>query len=736
MRSRWDMQDSPPDILITNYSMLSVMLMRDADQGIFEKTKEWLREEGSIFHLIIDELHLYRGTAGTEVAYLIRLLLLRLGLTPTNPKLRILASSASLERDDQDSLTFLSEFFACPWTAGQIVPGYPNPVPPIAGTPFLPAVPFTALGQAPLGSPSMFVGCDAIAVALGHNGGGTPEDRLKEAMEASGAEMSARLLTACTRHGEVRAVSLPSFATNLFGPALAGEQALQAAQGLLIGRGLCDRPAAASSLPSFRLHWFFRNLEGLWACTFPGCQCLPDEEGWGRTAGKLFGMGRILCRDPGGPEPPHRVLELLYCEQCGTTFFGGSRYTLPDNQGWELLNTDPDIEGIPDRQAARFVERRTYREFAVFWPSGDASRHASATHWQQPPMTGDGNNTRGAWTPACLDTASARVVLGAQGPAVPNGPWVSGFVFHLSQMPAPDDQEAYSALPCVCPACATNYSRRLYRKSPVRGFRTGFSKMTQLLSKELFYLLPHGETPKLVVFSDSREDAASISNGIERSHYLDLVREAMYDELASMALGETALLDDLQATGTPSQPAAVRYAQANPGTAPALLSDIQLAATPIPAGLPPALQQPLEQARNAAIARIQEIQARGSSRTVLARILFESPNPQVLPAHPGFLVHRLKRLGVNPAGNDVLYQDYKYDNDWHRWVDLFDFSAPAAGWRNGLSPAATNRIENTLRPKVKSEVCKVLFSRLYFGFESAGLGYVTLNLSGQSAALL
>src|SRR5260370_38769168 len=31
MRCRWDMQDSPPDILISNYSMLSIMLMRDAD---------------------------------------------------------------------------------------------------------------------------------------------------------------------------------------------------------------------------------------------------------------------------------------------------------------------------------------------------------------------------------------------------------------------------------------------------------------------------------------------------------------------------------------------------------------------------------------------------------------------------------------------------------------------------------------------------------------------------------
>ena len=109
--------------------------------------------------------------------------------------------------------------------------------------------------------------------------------------------------------------------------------------------------------------------------------------------------------------------------------------------------------------------------------------------------------------------------------------------------------------------------------------------------------------------------------------------------------------------------------------------------------------------------------------------LFESPDPQNAPRHAGLLLQRLKRLGVNPAGNDVLYQDYKYDDAWHRWVELFEFSAGNGGWHEGLSAAATNRIENTLRPKVKSEVCKILFSRLYFGFESAGLGFVTLNVA-------
>jgi DEAD/DEAH box helicase domain-containing protein len=40
--SRWDMQETPPDVLITNYSMLNIMLMRTLEVSIFKTTREWL----------------------------------------------------------------------------------------------------------------------------------------------------------------------------------------------------------------------------------------------------------------------------------------------------------------------------------------------------------------------------------------------------------------------------------------------------------------------------------------------------------------------------------------------------------------------------------------------------------------------------------------------------------------------------------------------------------------------
>src|SRR5208283_5338761 len=147
MRSRWDMQDNPPDVLISNFSMLSIMLMRDEDSKIFEKTKTWLEGgKDRVFHLIIDELHLYRGSAGSEVAYLLRLLLLRLGLHPGHPQLRILCSSASLESDNELSKKFLEDFFG-KGSSFEVIPGEVEGMTGGAPTGHLDIEPFVSLSE-------------------------------------------------------------------------------------------------------------------------------------------------------------------------------------------------------------------------------------------------------------------------------------------------------------------------------------------------------------------------------------------------------------------------------------------------------------------------------------------------------------------------------------------------------------------------------------------------------------
>jgi DEAD/DEAH box helicase domain-containing protein len=725
MRSRWDMQDAPPDILITNYSMLSIMLMRQEDERMFAQTREWLRQEGSVFHLIVDELHLYRGTSGTEIAYLVRLLLDRLGISPGSPKLRILASSASLEPDDQASLRFLSEFFGTPWTAEQVIPGSLIPLRPTTGNP-LPVEELKALAAAADSDDSAAgpLAAAGAARALGQVVEPMHEiSTLVRALESPELQLGDRLLNACAGEAGTRAVPLTSFANSLFGPGQ-DEDELQACRGLLIARGFCSAAGRHSSLPALRFHWFFRNIEGLWACTMPGCQC-SNEEDEERPVGKLFiGGAPIQC---GNPEVEHRVLEILYCEQCGTVFVAGSRLVLPDNAGWELLPTDPDIEGIPDKQAAQFVDRRKWGSFAVFWPAGAAGINPDATDpWMHGLETGlHRRNARAEWAPASLDTRSGRVLLGEQGPATPEGPWVPGYLFHMPNPPGEEEQQRLDALPAVCPSCAADYSRRLYRRSPVRGFRTGFSKVSQLLAKELFYQLPAQTNRKLVVFSDSREDAAGISNGIERLHYSDLLRKIMFSELRSTAIDEPALLAELEGAVAVGRREASRFAMRNPTAVDSLERALRVERRPLPDNLDPEDLEPLLNRRQAAAALLGAIRERGITRVVPLRVLFEGlADPQA----PGVLIQSLKQLGVNPAGHDVEYQEFFYDEAFQHWTKLFDFSSEEGGWRADLSPGALNRRDNMLRAKVTSEVCDVLFSRLYFGFEAAGLGFACLNL--------
>ena len=102
--TRHEVQDSPPDVLVTNYSMLEYMLMRPLERPIFDQTRDWLRQHpDERFLLVVDEAHLYRGAAGAEVALLIRRLRMRLGIPPE--RLQVICTSASFQ-DPESALDF------------------------------------------------------------------------------------------------------------------------------------------------------------------------------------------------------------------------------------------------------------------------------------------------------------------------------------------------------------------------------------------------------------------------------------------------------------------------------------------------------------------------------------------------------------------------------------------------------------------------------------------------------
>jgi ATP-dependent helicase YprA (DUF1998 family) len=61
-----EIRDNPPDILLTNYVMLELILTRPEDRKTLVKDAQGLR------FLVLDELHTYRGRQGSDVAMLVR----------------------------------------------------------------------------------------------------------------------------------------------------------------------------------------------------------------------------------------------------------------------------------------------------------------------------------------------------------------------------------------------------------------------------------------------------------------------------------------------------------------------------------------------------------------------------------------------------------------------------------------------------------------------------------------
>lgn len=87
-----------PDLLITNYSMLEYLLLRPKDSPLFDK-KTWK-------FIVIDEIHVYNGAKGAEIGYLLR----RLKNRAFEDKLICIGASATLGKNNSETLKKAAEF--------------------------------------------------------------------------------------------------------------------------------------------------------------------------------------------------------------------------------------------------------------------------------------------------------------------------------------------------------------------------------------------------------------------------------------------------------------------------------------------------------------------------------------------------------------------------------------------------------------------------------------------------
>jgi DEAD/DEAH box helicase domain-containing protein len=725
MLSRWDMQSHPPDILITNFSMLSIMLMRDIEDPIFEKTKEWLDQdrENNRFHLIIDELHLYRGTAGTEVAFLIRLLLQRLGLTPNHSQLRILSASASLGNESEVQ-KYLCEFFGADEGRFSVVK---EVIKRRSAEVFsIDTEPYVALGRKlETGMPPEQA---VLAVAENDQSGADPTLFWQAVLQRDHVWLTDGLINAMASGpmDKGRAVGIEEFASTLFSGLSQHEQML-AIRGVLSALAHWKED---NDLPRFKFHWFFRNFEGLWCCPVQTCGCEDEVEDGDRLVGKLY----VDTDRPVSCQDHHRVLEMLYCDQCGTTLVGGHRTVTTDQDGdenEELSAVDPNLEQVPAHDAERFWHQRSYANYGVFWPGHNLNdelirKPRQTGAWRQP-LLSKGNQKASDypqvhWEQAYLYPKTGRL-LKAPDPYEDSTP-IEGFRMSPFDSKARRfDQTDIRVLPARCPSCSVDFRNKMYRPSPIRPFRTGFSWISQLFAKELFNELPP-ENRKLVLFSDSREDAARISHGIEATHYDDLIRS-----IVSRQMTDFCDLDKVIAE--PDSEESKRFEDHYPQFFEKLKESLDFLAyirqMPENVPKPKEVQQQVRKHE-------ENINKVNRGNRELSVEVFTGSSAL---SEDGTLAHELKELGVHPAGGRIQVQNFtrRVENQGKRpwetkeWTELFDWDDKSAVYRKDLPEWAREKVTSEIVPRIEARLVQTLLGRSYFSAEHSGLGYLRVDLS-------
>lgn len=736
MTSRWDMQQHPPDILITNTSMLNAMLAREVDSPIFAQTRDWLLStDDSYFFLVLDELHLQRGSSGTELSFLLRLLIERLGLDDIRHrhKLRILASSASLPLEGEAgkaSLQYLWDFFGSngSWSradeAGNrtkenwracVLPGYP--VADAAEDTILRPGPFIDFLAA------FRLREDALATAV-------PPEEIESSWRAASTELAPdttslaladvvktciekaglRLEGACRNEAagaKRRPVTVNTICRNLFGEDT--PQARQAVRGLLVMRGLGDsfRTWFPNSDPletvSFRVHLFFRSIEGLFAPALLGDVAKPPLER--HLIGPLTVERGLRFVTVDGAE--RRLLELVYCECCGDLFFAGMKGKRRDSSVLELLPIDPDLDGLPDSASSQLFEELSADMFGVFWPREVVPAAGTAL--------GAALND---WRRASLNPITGVVKLASNR----SDPWADPAEIHgylYDRNPTRLDRhhrsgaDPGSCVPYACPSCGTSYEFRKkgYRLSPLRNFRTGFAKTTQLLATEVFEVLRQGTAePKLVSFSDSRQDAAKAALDIERRHHEDLARQILVEAIREIA-GNKVSAGDLRAALQANKAEIVALDEDDPRQDQLMVESRRLRAL-------------LKHAEDAAIPLAEIVETLDDAAG------FQGLLPDRKTLRP--YLRRFVELGVHPV-DPTGARKFKIGDEWrprHNWYEFFTAVNGHFDWKD--VPAQRNDIDDVRREIVRESldtIAQAIFNKTYFSLEETGLGYATVPLS-------
>lgn len=486
--TRHEVQESPPDLLITNYSMLEYMMMRPIERPIFDKTREWLREyPNERILVILDEAHLYRGTQGAEVGLLLRRLRERLGIGPE--RFQVICATASFSEEGRPKAGVF----------GAQLCGVPQETfVPIEGDLA------TRSPEGPGTNPDAEVLASIDLEKFFNGDDGEQAECVQEFLRYRGQEakgsVAASLFEALNGFAPfnklvndtmVAAIPLDELGSRIFpgSPAGTADRAITA---LLALGGRAKRAEGEPSLLPCRVHSFFRGLPGLWVCMDSECSELPDELRGG-PAGKMYSQPRERC-GCGAP-----VLEYFTCRYCGTSYARG--YT-NDVANPRFLWREPGRNLVTDAG-----------QFEAFQPLDLLLEEPS-------------DSERGL--PAMFDLRSGMI-----NPNEIGDRYRTVYLRPQTVTTSTDDEAEGSARPGEFVPCGCCNRRFRWGGSSVQNHQTKGDQPFQALLTTQIKVQPPGRPPsefaplrgrKVLVFSDSRQMAARLAPTLQNYSLKDAVR--------------------------------------------------------------------------------------------------------------------------------------------------------------------------------------------------------------------
>ncbi len=492
------MQESPPHILLTNYAMLEYLLLRPQDTSLFDGPtgKNWR-------FIVVDEAHVYDGASGIEVAMLLRRLKDRIVQSETG-RLTCIATSATLGKGSEDfpnAAEFAEQLFGEPFSPEDAFDAERKPV--------------SELG-APWGAGNSVLYDDLSQLVKNQNDTPTPAAissicqshglRPEVVTLVQNADDASRALYEVLRgdqrlHRFLRDLQrephfLTDIAQSLF-PELEVEAAEEAAI-QLVDLAIRARPDG-DSLPLLpaRYHVFARALEGAFACF--------HTDGHSDRKPRLF-----LNRHENCPECAKQVFEIATCVRCGIAYIVAEEATeSPHGQGAPYLCIPKGGYGAEDRPLRYFI-------LSDDLPETNEDEQMEESH--------DVDDWQAYTLCRCCGQLVARsepLVCSCQAPPLQ---------VHRAPFDGTESDRMY------CPQCAAHA-----RGGVVYRFLTGQDAPVSVLSTALYTELPidpneamaekPGHGRKLLIFADSRQDAAFFAPYLERTYNNILRRRLIFKSL-------------------------------------------------------------------------------------------------------------------------------------------------------------------------------------------------------------